>query len=82
VTLVPLEVRGNRLLAREVPVYQDDRIIGAVGIALFTDMASLAVLAVLLLREAVAWEVGRDFLEFGAALALVVGALTFFLSRK
>lgn len=42
----------------------------------------IAVLAVLLLREAVAWEVGRDFLEFGAALALVVGALTFFLSRK
>jgi uncharacterized membrane protein YqhA len=42
----------------------------------------IAVLAVLFLREAVAWEVGRDFLQFGAAVALMVGALTFFLSRK
>jgi uncharacterized membrane protein YqhA len=42
----------------------------------------IAVLSVLFLREAVAWEVERDFLQFGAALALMVGALTFFLSRK
>jgi uncharacterized membrane protein YqhA len=42
----------------------------------------IAVLAVLFLREAVAWEVGRDFLQFGAAVALMVGALTLFLSRK
>jgi transcriptional regulator with PAS, ATPase and Fis domain len=41
VTLVPLEVRGHQLLARQVPVYQDDRIIGAVGLALFSSMASL-----------------------------------------
>jgi transcriptional regulator with PAS, ATPase and Fis domain len=41
VTLVPLEVRGQKLLARQVPVYQDDRIIGAVGVALFSSMAAL-----------------------------------------
>ena len=42
----------------------------------------IAVLAVLFLREAVAWEGGRDLLPFGAAIALVVAALTFFLMRK
>ena len=42
----------------------------------------IAVLAVLFLREAVAWDGGRDLLPFGAALALVVAALTFFLMRK
>lgn len=41
VTVTPLEVRGQRLLARQVPVYQDERIIGAVGLALFSSMASL-----------------------------------------
>jgi uncharacterized membrane protein YqhA len=40
----------------------------------------IAVLAVLFLREAVAWDVGRDLPAFGAALALVVAALTFFLA--
>lgn len=40
-TLSPLEVRGHQLLARQVPVYQDDQIIGAVGLALFTDLDSL-----------------------------------------
>jgi uncharacterized membrane protein YqhA len=40
----------------------------------------VAVLAVLFLREAVAWEPGRDVPAFGAALALVVAALTFYLS--
>jgi len=39
--LTPLEVRGHKLLARQVPVYQDDRIIGAVGLALFSDLESL-----------------------------------------
>lgn len=37
----PLEVRGHQLLARQVPVYQDDQIIGAVGLALFSDIDSL-----------------------------------------
>jgi transcriptional regulator with PAS, ATPase and Fis domain len=41
VTVMPLEVRGHQLLARQVPVYQDDRIIGAVGLALFSNMAAL-----------------------------------------
>jgi len=41
VTMMPLEVRGHQLLARQVPVYQEDRIIGAVGLALFSDMAAL-----------------------------------------
>jgi uncharacterized membrane protein YqhA len=41
----------------------------------------IAVLAVLFLREAVAWEVGRDLPAFGAALALVVAALTLFLTK-
>jgi transcriptional regulator with PAS, ATPase and Fis domain len=41
VTLTPLEVRGHQLLARQVPVYQDERTIGAVGLALFSNMAAL-----------------------------------------
>jgi transcriptional regulator with PAS, ATPase and Fis domain len=41
VTLLPLEVRGHQLLARQVPVYQGDRIIGAVGIGLFSSMAAM-----------------------------------------
>jgi uncharacterized membrane protein YqhA len=39
----------------------------------------IAVIAVLFLREAVAWEGHRDILELGAALALVIAALTFYL---
>jgi uncharacterized membrane protein YqhA len=42
----------------------------------------IAVLAVLFLREAVSWEGDRDILAFGAALALVVASLTFFLRKK
>jgi uncharacterized membrane protein YqhA len=42
----------------------------------------IAVLAVLFLREAVAWDGTRDLLAFGAALALVIAALSFFLGRK
>ncbi|MCC6379035.1 MAG: YqhA family protein [Burkholderiales bacterium] len=41
----------------------------------------IAVLAVLFLREAVAWDGSRDLLSFGAALALVIVALTFYLHR-
>lgn len=41
VSVMPLEVRGHQLLARQVPVYQDDRIIGAVGLALFSNMTAL-----------------------------------------
>jgi len=42
----------------------------------------IAVLAVLFLREAVAWDGGRDLLAFGGALALVIAALTLFLTKK
>jgi uncharacterized membrane protein YqhA len=42
---------------------------------------TIAVLAVRFLREAVAWEVRRDLPGFGAALALVVAALTLFLTK-
>jgi uncharacterized membrane protein YqhA len=42
----------------------------------------IAVLAVLFLREAVAWDGTRDLLAFGAALALVIAALRFFLMKK
>src|SRR6478736_5501266 len=38
----------------------------------------IAVLAVLFLREVVAWEGGSDIAAFGAGLALVVAALTYF----
>ena len=42
----------------------------------------IAVLAVLFLREAVAWDGERDLLSFGAVLALFIAALTFFLTLK
>jgi uncharacterized membrane protein YqhA len=42
----------------------------------------IAVLAVLFLREAVAWDGSRDLLAFGAALALIIAALSFFLARQ
>jgi uncharacterized membrane protein YqhA len=42
----------------------------------------IAVLAVLFLRVAVAWEGGTDILALGAALALVIASLTFFLAKK
>jgi len=41
----------------------------------------IAVLAVLFLREVVAWEGTSDIASFGVALALVVAALTFFLMK-
>jgi uncharacterized membrane protein YqhA len=40
----------------------------------------IAVLAVLFLREAVAWDGNRNLAGFGVALALVIAALTFFLT--
>ena len=42
----------------------------------------IAVLAVLFLREAVSWDGSRNLLELGAALALMIGVLVFFLSKK
>lgn len=51
VTVAPLEVRGHQLLARQVAVYQEEQIIGAVGLALFSDLDSL---------KRVAQEVGQD----------------------
>ena len=42
----------------------------------------IAVLAVLFMREAVAWDGERDLLGFGAALALVIAALTLYLAVK
>lgn len=37
----PLKVRGHQLITRQVPVLQNGRIIGAVGLALFSDLATL-----------------------------------------
>jgi uncharacterized membrane protein YqhA len=42
----------------------------------------IAVLAVLFLREAVAWDGTRDIAAFGVALAMVIAALTFFLMKN
>lgn len=42
----------------------------------------IAVLAVLFLREAVAWDGSRDILSLGGALALMIAALTFYLSQR
>ena len=42
----------------------------------------IAVLAVLFMREAVAWDGQRDLLGFGGALALVIAALTLYLVAK
>lgn len=42
----------------------------------------IAVLAVLFLREAVAWDGSREIAPFGIALALVITALTFFLMKN
>ncbi len=42
----------------------------------------IAVLAVLFLREAIAWTGGYDLLAFGAAIALVIAVLTFFLTKN
>lgn len=41
----------------------------------------IAVLAVLFLREAVAWNGERPILQLGAAMALVIAALTFYLGK-
>lgn len=54
----------------------------------FEDMKSnlvsvvIAVLAVLFLREAVDWDGERDLLALGAALAVMIAALTWFLAKK
>lgn len=37
----PLKVRGQRLITKQVPVLQDGEIIGAVGLALFSDFEAL-----------------------------------------
>jgi len=42
----------------------------------------VVVLGVVLLGHAVEWEGGDELLYLGAAIALVVGALTYFLSQK
>ncbi len=42
----------------------------------------IAVLAVLFLREAVAWDGSRDILGFGVSLSLVIAALAFYLRSK
>ncbi len=42
----------------------------------------IAVLAVLFLRQAVAWEEGTDILALGVSLAVVIASLTFFLAKK
>jgi uncharacterized membrane protein YqhA len=42
----------------------------------------IVVLAVMFLRESVAWDGDPAFLSFGGALALVIAALTFYLGKK
>jgi len=42
----------------------------------------IVVLAVLFLREAVSWDGTRNLLELAAALALIIGVLVFYLSKK
>lgn len=42
----------------------------------------IVVLAVLFLREAITQDTGYDLLSFGAALSLVIVAVTFFLTKK
>ena len=42
----------------------------------------VVVLGVLFLGQAVTWDGERDLLRFGAAIALVIAALTFFVGRK
>lgn len=37
----PLEVRGHKLVTKQVPVHRDGKIIGAVGLALFSDYDAL-----------------------------------------
>jgi transcriptional regulator with PAS, ATPase and Fis domain len=37
----PLKVRGHQLITKQVPVLRDGRIIGAVGLALFSDLGAL-----------------------------------------
>lgn len=73
-------IRGGTVSAKAVKIF-------AVGIVEAVDVfligiAVLAVLAVLFLREVVAWEGTSDIAAFGAGLALVVAALTFFLMKN
>jgi uncharacterized membrane protein YqhA len=42
----------------------------------------IAVLAVLFMREAVAWDGQRNLLQLGAAISLIIVALTFYLIAK
>lgn len=37
----PLEVRGHKLVTKQVPVYREGAIVGAVGLALFSDFEAL-----------------------------------------
>jgi hypothetical protein len=37
----PLNVRGQRLITKQVPVLQDGKIVGAIGLALFLDFEAL-----------------------------------------
>lgn len=42
----------------------------------------VVVMAVLFLGQVVAWDGERDLLRFGAAIALVIASLTYFLGLK
>lgn len=42
----------------------------------------VAVPGVLFLRQAFGWEAGTDILYLGAAIALVIATLTFFVTKK
>jgi transcriptional regulator with PAS, ATPase and Fis domain len=37
----PLDVKGHQLFTRQVPIYEEGRIVGAVGMALFTNIGAL-----------------------------------------
>lgn len=42
----------------------------------------IVVLGVLFLGEVAAWDGERDLLRYGAGIALVIGALTYFLGQR
>jgi hypothetical protein len=46
------------------------------------DLKGNLVITVLFLREAAPWEGYRAILKFGAALALIIAVLTFYLAKK
>ncbi|MGE0630515.1 MAG: sigma-54 interaction domain-containing protein [Hyphomicrobiaceae bacterium] len=52
----PLEVRGQQLFTRQVPIYQDTQIIGAVGMALFSSLSALKKAASVAVRQELSFQ--------------------------